>query len=329
MNTSDKVTIETRDSKKFSLKEEWDGWIKHLNWPFTIFHVIFNIIAVYGILTFPYASHKLTLLWAYFYYIYTGAGITIGAHRFWTHRAYKAKLPLKILLAGGYYGSGMFRLRQWIKLHRIHHKYTDTDADPHNIKRGFWFAHIGWFLLPKHPEFTKRLKEIDMSDINADPVVNFGDKYFLIVTIMMTFIFPTLVPVMLWNETWYCAIMSQCFMRYMIVLNATCSVNSVAHMFGSKPYDRTIRSTDTKFVQIFTLGEGWHNFHHVFPWDYRAGEIAKIDFNFGLYVINQFKKIGWAYDCKVASNELIRKVAEKRGDGNYELWKEVPEEEYH
>lgn len=69
-----------------------------------------------------------------------------------------------------------FKLRHWVKVHRMHHKYTDTDADPHNINRGFWFAHMGWYLLPKHPEVLKRLKEIDMSDINADPVVSFGDK---------------------------------------------------------------------------------------------------------------------------------------------------------
>ncbi|XP_051154967.1 acyl-CoA Delta-9 desaturase-like isoform X2 [Leptopilina boulardi] len=230
-------------------------------------------------------------------------------------------------MAGGYYSAGHFKLRHWIKLHRTHHKYTDTDGDPHNVNRGFWFSHIGWYLLPKHSECLKRLKEIDMSDINADPIVTFGDRHFLIITIFMAFILPTIVPVFLWNETWYWAIISQCFIRYIAVVNASSSVNSYAHMFGSKPYDRTIKATDSKFVQIFTFGEGWHNFHHVFPWDHRAGEMAKIDFNGSLYLINQFKKIGWAYDCKTVSNEMIRKIAERRGDGNYELWKEVSEEE--
>lgn len=244
-------------------------------------------------------------------------GVTAGAHRYWTHRSYKAKLPLRIFFAGGYYGSGMFKLRRWIKLHRMHHKYSDTDADPHNINRGFWFAHIGWFLLPKHPEFMKKLKEIDMYDINADSVVTFGDKHFVILTILLTFILPTLVPVYLWKESWYWAIISQCFIRYIFLIHNQCLVNSFAHLYGYKPYDRSIKPVDSKLVQILSTGEGWHNFHHVFPWDYRAGEVAKIDFNFTMYAIDQFKKIGWAYDCKTASTELILKVAKGRGDNSY------------
>ncbi|XP_051154965.1 acyl-CoA Delta-9 desaturase-like [Leptopilina boulardi] len=321
MNIEDKVAIETNNDKKFSLKEEWNSWIKHLNWPFTIFHIISHIVALYGFLTFPYLTHKLTAFWAYAYYIFAGFGVAAGAHRYWTHRSFKAKLPFQIILAAGYYSTGMFQLRRWIKLHRIHHKYTDTDSDPHNINRGFWFAHIGWFLLPKHPEFLKKLKEIDMSDINADPVVNFGDKHFVILTILLTFILPTVVPVFLWNETWYLAIISQCFMRYNFVINAISSVNSVAHMFGYKPYDRTIQPRDSKLAQLLTQGEGWHNFHHTFPWDYRGGEVSKIDFNFSLYLIKKFEQIGWVYDCKIANNELIRSVMDKRGDDSYKLYK--------
>lgn len=50
------------------------------------------------------------------------------------------------------------------------------DADPHNASRGFFYAHIGWWVQKKNPEFVKRLKEIDMSDVKADPVAHFGDK---------------------------------------------------------------------------------------------------------------------------------------------------------
>lgn len=63
-----------------------------------------------------------------------------------------------------------------MRLHRVHHKYSETDADPTNSNRGFFFAHIGWLMMKKHPEMIKRKREVDVSDIKADPLVRFGDK---------------------------------------------------------------------------------------------------------------------------------------------------------
>lgn len=66
----------------------------------------------------------------------------------------------------------------WVKLHRVHHKYSDTVADPMNAKRGMFFSYVGWTIMEKHPECTKRLREIDISDIKSDPFAKFGDRYF-------------------------------------------------------------------------------------------------------------------------------------------------------
>lgn len=65
----------------------------------------------------------------------------------------------------------------WIRDHRQHHKYSDTDADPHNSSRGFFFCHVGWLMMKKHPEVFRKGKDIDMSDINQDPIVMFQKKY--------------------------------------------------------------------------------------------------------------------------------------------------------
>ncbi|XP_043484111.1 acyl-CoA desaturase-like [Leptopilina heterotoma] len=168
MIREDKILKVTKNgtNAKFLFANEWNIWIKHLNWSFVIFHVIIHIVAINGIFTFPYLTHKLTALWILINYFLTGFGISGGAHRYWSHRSYKAKfITSKNIFS-------YLLLWQW-HVHRMHHKYSDTDADPHNINRGFWFAHIGWFLLPKHPEFMKKLNEIDMSDINADSVVTF------------------------------------------------------------------------------------------------------------------------------------------------------------
>lgn len=65
---------------------------------------------------------------------------------------------------------------EWSRDHRVHHKFTDTDADPHNAARGFFFSHMGWLLIRKHPDVKEKGKLIDMSDLEQDGVVMFQKK---------------------------------------------------------------------------------------------------------------------------------------------------------
>lgn len=65
---------------------------------------------------------------------------------------------------------------EWARDHRVHHKYSETDADPHNATRGFFFSHVGWLLVRKHPDVKEKGKAIDMSDLSADPLVMFQKK---------------------------------------------------------------------------------------------------------------------------------------------------------
>lgn len=101
----------------------------------------------------------------------SGYGITAGAHRLWAHKTYKAKLPLRILLMILQTFAFQNCIHEWVRDHRVHHKFTDTDADPHNAKRGLFFSHVGWLMVKKHPDVKEKGKSIDMSDIEADPVV--------------------------------------------------------------------------------------------------------------------------------------------------------------
>lgn len=105
-----------------------------------------------------------------------GLGITAGAHRLWAHRAYKARLPLRILLT--FFNTVAFEdcAIHWARDHRVHHKYSETDADPHNATRGFFFSHVGWLLCKKHPEVISKGKKIDLSDLENDPVLDFQRK---------------------------------------------------------------------------------------------------------------------------------------------------------
>jgi stearoyl-CoA desaturase (delta-9 desaturase) len=105
-----------------------------------------------------------------------GIGVTAGAHRLWAHRTYKAKLPLRILLAIGQTIALQNDIHEWVRDHRVHHKFTDTDADPHNSTRGFFFSHMGWLMVKKHKDVFIKGKTVDMSDVESDPVVRFQQK---------------------------------------------------------------------------------------------------------------------------------------------------------
>lgn len=81
---------------------------------------------------------------------------------------------------------------------------------------------------------------------------------------------------------------------------------------------RNIHPSENLFVSTFALGEGWHNYHHTFPWDYKASELGQ-KINFSTWALNQFAKIGWAYDLKFVSDEVVRKRVLRTGDGTHHL----------
>lgn len=125
----------------------------------------------------------------------------------------------------------------WARNHRVHHKYSETDADPHNAKRGFFFSHVGWLLCRHHPEVRQKRKCLDISDLTDDPILMFQKKYYLYLMPLICFYIPTAVPVYFWGETWFNAWYINLF-RYALTLNVTWLVNSAAHLYGHKPYDK-------------------------------------------------------------------------------------------
>ncbi|XP_043272184.1 acyl-CoA Delta-9 desaturase-like [Venturia canescens] len=296
--------------------EEWFGFQSKLLWSNIIALTLLHIGAVWTILTFPYWQHKFLTAWVLLVAIPAGIGVTGGAHRHWTHRTYKANTPLKIILATFYLLSGMNTIFDWVRDHRVHHKFSETDADPHNTNRGFFFSHVGWLMMKKHPEVIKRGNQVDMSDILEDPVVQFVDSHFTILKMVICFILPTVIPIYFWNQDVWLTLSSQWLIRYPFTLNATWSVNSFAHFYGSREYDKLIRPAQNRWVSFCALGEGWHNYHHAFPWDYKAAELG-YRFNLTTKFIDAFAKIGWATDLKTAPDPLIEKVVQNRGDGTH------------
>lgn len=144
-------------------------------WRNVILMTLLHLSAAYAMFLVPSAS-PLTLLWSVLCFLISALGITAGAHRLWSHRSYKASLPLRIFL--GVANSMAFQndIYEWARDHRVHHKYSETNADPHNATRGFFFSHIGWLLVRKHPEVIEKGRKLELKDLLADKVVMFQRK---------------------------------------------------------------------------------------------------------------------------------------------------------
>lgn len=301
--------------KKQNITQKWK-WINVVS--ITLFHII-SVYAFFEVLLFSssFTSLLLNSLWIYLVGNTAGLGVTAGAHRLWCHRTYKAKAPLRVFLSLCYSIAGQNNIYDWVRDHRIHHKYSDTDADPHNATRGFWFSHVGWLYMTKHPDVIAKGHLMNMNDVKSDPVVKWHTKNFILLKILLCFLLPTLVPVYCWSETWRIAILSQMFVRYCVSLNFTWFVNSAAHIWGTKPFDKNINPSENKFVAIAAIGEGWHNYHHTFPYDYKAAELHDYYYNFTTMFIDFCAYFGWAYDLKQPSKEAILKTVQEKGDDSY------------
>ncbi|CAL7934099.1 unnamed protein product [Xylocopa violacea] len=314
-----KSTTENTASQKLLVQNSFNSQQPKYKWRIVWRNVLafiyLHIASFYGVYLIFTQAKFITFVWQMFLGICAGMGITAGAHRLWAHRSYKAKWPLRVLLMILQTIAFQNHIYEWVRDHRVHHKFTDTDADPHNAKRGFFFSHMGWLLLRKHPDVIKKGATVDMSDLEHDPVVNLQRRFYIILMPLFSFILPACVPCYFWNEkpliSWYITML-----RYTMSLHLTWLVNSAAHIWGMKPYDRNIGPTENKMVSIVVLGEGWHNYHHVFPWDYKAGEFGNYSTNWTTAFINFFARLGLAQEMKTVSTETIKKRASRTGDGS-------------
>ncbi|XP_036709245.1 stearoyl-CoA desaturase 5 [Balaenoptera musculus] len=270
--------------------------------------------AVYSLALIPKAQ-PLTLLWAYFCFLLTALGVTAGAHRLWSHRSYKAKLPLRIFLAAANSMAFQNDIFEWSRDHRVHHKYSETDADPHNARRGFFFSHIGWLFVRKHRDVIEKGRKLDVTDLLADPVVRFQRKYYKITVVLMCFMVPTLVPWCIWGESLWNSYFLASILRYTVSLNVTWLVNSVAHMYGNRPYDKNISPRQNPLVTLGAIGEGFHNYHHTFPFDYSASEFG-LNFNPTTWFIDFMCWLGLATDRKRATKPMIEARKARTGEGS-------------
>jgi stearoyl-CoA desaturase (delta-9 desaturase) len=127
------------------------------------------------------------------------------------------------------------------------------------------------------------------------------------------------IPCLLWDELLINSLTAH-ILQFLVILHQTGSINSMAHKYGMKPYNTGIEPRFSKIGSYLTLGEGYHNFHHTFPYDYSTSQYTWLEnYNISTLIIDFFALIGWAYDRKVVFDELVAKRIERTGDKNVKI----------
>jgi stearoyl-CoA desaturase (delta-9 desaturase) len=153
----------------------------------------------------------------------------------------------------------------WSADHRAHHASTDERGDPYSIAHGFWWAHVGW-IVSRAPRARNRSR---VRTLERDPLIRLQHVAYVPLAIFVGALLPAAIG-SLWGDA-LGAVLVAGWLRLVLQWHATFSVNSLAHSIGRRPYSLLTSARDSVWVAFVTLGEGYHNFHHRFPVDYRNG----------------------------------------------------------
>ncbi len=234
-----------------------------VNWPTSIFIVATTIGALlWPLYAYFYGVTAGEIVLALVYYSISGMSITVGYHRLVAHRSFQCRPWLKTVLlvtgSAAWQGSAL----EWADDHVRHHANIDTELDPYNIKKGFFHAHVGWL-------FTKRDIVVEESPgfLTSDPLIMWQHRHYLPLAIVTSFVVPLAIAGI--GGLFLAGVV-----RLVAVHHSTWLINSWAHTGSNRPYNPSVSAVDNWFLAFFTFGEGYHNYHHAFPGDYRNG-VAK------------------------------------------------------
>lgn len=228
-------------------------------------------------------------------WLITGISVTAGYHRHFAHCAYKTNKFMQfwyLIFGATAFASSALK---WSTNHHDHHKYADTDKDPHSYKEGFFHAHFGWMLfkfdMNKSPKYLTNNK-----------LVMWQDRNFIKIAAVMN--------ALIVAHAWYVtgnpigAFAIAFFGRVVYIHHGMFFINSLCHFVGSREYDPNQTAVDNPIVAIVTLGEGYHNFHHTFQSDYRNG-IKWYHFDPTKWFIKFLASIGFAWDLNTVSDAAL------------------------
>ena len=243
-------------------------------------------------------------------YALTALGITVGFHRLFTHRSFETNPAVQFLLAA--FGSMAVQgpLLKWVACHRRHHQHSDRHDDPHSphqhgrgllgLLRGLRHAHLGWLFRPDPPDLSRYVQ-----DLRRSRSVRVASALFPL-WVVLGFLLPAALGGLL-TGTWMGVLLGLLWgglVRVLLVHHVTWSVNSVCHLWGSRPYPEHDHSRNNPVLGILALGEGWHNNHHAFPTSARHGlRWWQVDVSYG--VIRALALLGLAWKVRLPAEHAM------------------------
>ena len=274
----------------------------HLSWTNLLFIVCAHLLALTAIAWMALVcASPWTIGLGCLWFALCGVAITGGYHRLFAHPTYRASRALRAfyLLFGA--ASVQNSALKWASDHRTHHVKTDRDQDPYNIRRGFWWAHIGWVFFKDPDKQPAR----NVKDLAADPLLRWQDRHYVVLAVVVAAIVPLLLG-SVWGDA-LGALLVAGFLRLVLQWHATFAVNSFAHYFGRQPYSRETSARDSSWTALITLGEGYHNFHHRFQSDYRNG-VRWYHFDPTKWFVWSLEKVGVTWDLRRTPPAAIREA---------------------
>ncbi|VEU19305.1 DEKNAAC100247 [Brettanomyces naardenensis] len=248
------------------------NWYRHIHWKnFTV--VV--IVPLLGLLTWVATEPeplRQTFLFALFDYVITVLSINILYHRYWCHHSFDIHndylIQLMSMVASG---GGITCALNWCASHRAHHRHCDvTDRDPHSIRQGFIFSHVGWMILIFNPRVSESIKAGKLDEFSNNEAVQWEAQNYFSLFLSFGLIFPSVVCGWFWND-YIGGLVYAGFLKVFLVQQAMFLENSLGHTFGIRPFNSSKSPRDNVIVNFLSLGEGNQNFHQEFPMDYRNG----------------------------------------------------------
>ena len=228
----------------------------------------------------------------------SGLGITVGYHRLFSHRSFQAPAVIRFLgaiLGGAAWQGSVIR---WSSGHRHHHNKVDTDNDPYNAKRGFWWSHIGWIFFENDIDHNFD----NVPDLKKDPICVWQHRWYMYLSTGFNFGVPALIGWMT-GDIWGMLLFG-CLVKVVLLHHCTFFINSLAHISGTQPWSIANTSKDNWLLSFFTFGEGYHNYHHAYGADYRNGPKA-YNFDPGKWVIWVLHRMGLARQLQRVGHDVI------------------------
>jgi stearoyl-CoA desaturase (delta-9 desaturase) len=256
--------------------------------------IVLGVVFLWGRL-FSFHDLALTVL----FYVVTGFGVTVGYHRLFTHRSFRARRWLKVALAS----AGSLAVEgspiSWVANHRRHHRFSDRPGDPHSPHlrgnevlgqlRGFVHAHVGW-LFANDPTAARRYAP-ELLDDRDCLVISRLFPVFAVFSLGAPFLLGWVLSGAIGGAL--TALLWAGVARMALLHHVTWSVNSVCHMFGKQPATQRDRSTNLAFLSLISFGESWHNFHHAHPASARHGALPR-QLDPSAALIRAFERLGFA-----------------------------------